>query len=98
MPDTIHTKAKMYRYLKSGRLGNTAKIYTNIHDIPDTEIVGVRYAEVSSMGRCIYGISKQKLHTIDLTNAVISEYPQSKASVVLNAEIMNSTNGIYLRY
>lgn len=94
----ITTKAKMYRYLESGLFGNTAIIYSSVSDVPDNELVSVRYAQVSSIGRCIYGINKTQLHTINLDHAIICEYPQANADVVMNCELMESTSGMYLRY
>lgn len=94
----IKSKTKMYRYLKAGRLGNTAKTYNTVADIPDDAVVGVRYSKIGSMSRCIYGINKTDLVRVDLTDAVISEYPQANADVVMNAEVMEIPKGMHLRY
>ena len=94
----LSTKKQMYSALRSGILGNTGKIYNSLQDVPDGELVVLRYASVSSMGRCVYGIAKHDIKPDQLDNAVICEYPQAKANTVMNAEVMESEHGMYLRY
>lgn len=96
----INTKTKMYRNLKTGKLGNALKIYNDISNAPNTKRLAVRFMEIASMNRCIPQIYKRDLlaSDIDLSKAVICDCPKDLGNCMLNAEVARTHEGINLRY
>lgn len=96
----IKTKTKMYEYLKKGLLGNTAKIYNSLNEIPKNEILSMRYNQAGNISKCDPNMTKDKLinRNIDLSEVTICQQPQQYANCLLNGEITKNHFGLDLRY
>lgn len=96
----INSKYKMYKALKSGILGNTNKFYNKLSEIPDNEILSMRWNQPGNMKKCNHAITKKEIEKskVDLNNITICKQPQNDANSFFNAELMRNELGLYLVY
>jgi len=96
----INTKIKMYECLKNGLFGNTAKIYNSLQEIPENEILSMRYNQAGNMDKCNPNITKKEIidRRINLSEVTISQQPQQYAKPLLNGEITRNQFGLDLKY